>query len=93
MAFDPHARDRFTNYFVNNRNLARIILNTASQSGKTFPAMDQTRGASPQVMTNMTTARTRLTSATTTARSLQQGPGIVSVHARRFDGRLQNILS
>ncbi|HLZ13364.1 MAG TPA: glucoamylase family protein [Candidatus Acidoferrum sp.] len=26
MAFDPHARDRFTNYFENNRNLARINL-------------------------------------------------------------------
>jgi len=37
MAFDPHARDRFTNYFVNNRNLARINLEYCIRNPKKFP--------------------------------------------------------
>jgi hypothetical protein len=37
MAFDPHARDRFTDYFENNRNLARINLEYCIQNPKKFP--------------------------------------------------------
>jgi hypothetical protein len=37
MAFDPHARDRFTNYFENNRNLARINLEYCIQNPQKFP--------------------------------------------------------
>ena len=36
MGFDPHARDRFTDYFENNRNLARINLAYCEQNPKHF---------------------------------------------------------
>jgi len=37
MGFDPHVRDRFTNYFENNRNLARINLEYCIRNPKNFP--------------------------------------------------------
>jgi exo beta-1,2-glucooligosaccharide sophorohydrolase (non-reducing end) len=37
MGFDPHVRDRFTNYFQNNRNLARINLQYCISNPKKFP--------------------------------------------------------
>jgi len=36
MGFDPHVRDRFTDYFENNRNLARINLAYCKQNPKHF---------------------------------------------------------
>jgi exo beta-1,2-glucooligosaccharide sophorohydrolase (non-reducing end) len=36
MGFDPHVRDRFTDYFENNRNLARINLAYCEQNPKHF---------------------------------------------------------
>lgn len=37
MGFDPHVRDRFTNYFENNRNIARINLQYCISNPKKFP--------------------------------------------------------
>jgi hypothetical protein len=37
MGFDPHVRDRYTNYFENNRNLARINLEYCIRNPKHFP--------------------------------------------------------
>jgi exo beta-1,2-glucooligosaccharide sophorohydrolase (non-reducing end) len=36
MGFDPHVRDRFTDYFENNRNMARINLAYCEQNPKHF---------------------------------------------------------
>jgi hypothetical protein len=36
MGFDPHVRDRFTDYFQNNRNLARINLAYCEQNPRHF---------------------------------------------------------
>lgn len=36
MGFDPHVRDKFTNYFENNRNLARINLAYCKENPKGF---------------------------------------------------------
>jgi len=37
MGFDPRVRDRYTNYFENNRNLARINLEYCIKNPKHFP--------------------------------------------------------
>ncbi len=37
MGFDPHVRDRFTDYFENNRNIARINLQYCIRNPKHFP--------------------------------------------------------
>lgn len=37
MGFDPHVRDRFTDYFENNRNIARINLEYCIHNPKHFP--------------------------------------------------------
>lgn len=37
MGFDPHVRDRFTDYFENNRNIARINLQYCIHNPKNYP--------------------------------------------------------